>query len=182
MITIRELLEDPTYRQFLQTKPKLPKGSTDPELMKSPPWVVYVQKQSGGGWAKKEFWKYSEAFNFLKQMLRAGIHDGTINNRRNDTLPPSRWVRIKGKFVRGSDGVLRQATREVVWKPKIPADEEFHTWCKFCRRPTVFKYFRRHKAFIGTPMEDFMDPTIPRCCICGASSRIATLPGKVRVA
>jgi RNase P subunit RPR2 len=47
-----------------------------------------------------------------------------------------------------------------------PEDEEHH-WCKYCRRPTVFKYYTSHKR-LGT-----VDPWVRRCCICGASERIA---------
>lgn len=164
-----ELLKDPTYRKFLETKPSTPRVSRDPKVVKSPPWVVYVQKEANGSWGKKEFWKYSEAFHFFKIWMRRGAHDATINNKRVPTNPPSRLVRIKGKFVVGSDGKSRQATKYLVWKPPLQPEDEVHHWCKYCRRPTVFKYFTKHKR-LGR-----VDATVRRCCICGASERIAML-------
>lgn len=167
-----ELVKDPVYRKFLETKPKLPPIARDKEMQKSPPWVVYVQREVGGPWGKREFWKYSEALKFLGKALKLHVHDATINCRRIGFEPPMRFVRIKGKFVTGSDGKKRQATKKVSWKPKLDAYDMEHHWCKYCRRPTVFKYFRKHKAL----KEGMVDSTMPRCTICGASARIALSP------
>lgn len=169
MIPMSELIKDPVYKEFLQTPPLTPRLSRDPKRMKTPPWTVYVQKEAQGPWGKKEFWKYSEAFKFLRKALKLKVNDCTINNRRIGFSPPARRVRIKGKFITGSDGVARQATKEVTWKPKLAPEDEDHHWCRYCRRPTVFKYFKSHKALKGV----VIDTTIPRCCICGASIRIA---------
>jgi hypothetical protein len=169
MIPMSELVKDPVYRKFLETQPVTPKISRNPKLQKSPPWVVYVQKEPYGKWGKKEFWKYSEAFHFLRRCLKAGVADATINNKRVGFEPPMRYARIKGRFIIGSDGQKRQATKAVPWQPKLLPEDEEHHWCRHCRRPTVFKYFRRHKAL----HTDLIDTTVPRCCICGASARIA---------
>lgn len=167
MIPMSELVKDPAYKAFLLTKPKMPKHLKDPRSMLTPPWVVYVQREQGGKWGKKEFWKYSDAFKFFKSWLKRGAYDLTINNKRYGFEPPHRFVRIRGKFVKGSDGLKRQATKRVWWKPKLSGDDLEHHWCKYCRRPTVFKYFRKHRV-LGE-----VDSTVPRCIICGASSRIA---------
>ena len=176
MIPMTELVKDPVYKRYLQTKPVLPAVARSKKLMRTPPWVVYVQKEADGAWGKKEFWKYSEAFNFMKRALKLGVHDAAINCRRVGFLPPSRFVRIKGKYVLGSDGVKRQATKAVPWKPKLDVSDPDHEWCMYCRRPTVFKYYRKHKALKSL---GFLDNTIRRCCICGASARIA-IPSKTR--
>lgn len=169
MIQMSELVKDPVYRSFLTTQPAQPAISVNKKLMSRPPWVVYVQREKNGPWGKKEFWKYTKAFKFFRKALKAGVYDCTINNRRIGFKPPQRFVRIKGKYVVGSDGVRRQQTKPVPWVAKIPEGQPDHHWCKHCRRPTVFRYYKKHKALKGVEI----DTTIPRCCICGASARIA---------
>lgn len=173
MIPMSELLKDPAYKKFLLSKPKVPRHQ---KTMGGTPWVVYVQKEIDGSWGKKEFPKYSDAFKFFKAWLKKGAHDLAINNRRFGFDPPLRFARIKGKYVKGTDGVTRQATKAVPWKvpARLAADQPDHHWCKYCRRPTVFKFYASHKR-LGQ-----CDPSVPRCCICGASARIA-LPAHDRM-
>ena len=168
MITMSELIEDPVYRRFLETKPVTPPHSRDKKMQSSPPWTVWVQRESGGSWGKKSFWKYSEAFKFMRKALKMGVHDAAINNKRVAFKPPYRLARIRGKYVVGSDGIRRQATKRVPWKPRLPSDEAEHLWCPYCRRPTIFRFYRKHRAMV------VMDPTIRRCCICGCSERLAS--------
>lgn len=162
-----ELIKDPTYRQFLTRNPVLPAISRDKRMNLSPPWVVYVQKEQGGKWGKKEFWTYKKAFKFFRLALKLKVHDVTINCKRIGFEPPFTMVRIRGKFVKGSDGKMRQQQKRVYWRYRFDGNDEEHHWCKYCRRPTVFKYYDRHRR-LGQ-----VDPTMPRCCICGASARIA---------
>lgn len=167
MIPMSELIKDKTYKKFLMTQPLIPPLLKDPRMVPSPPWVVYVQKDMDGPWGKKEFWKYTDAFKFFRKWLKRGAHDLALNNKRYGYEPPNRFARIKGKYVKGSDGVVRQATKSLPWRPKLEQGDAEHHWCKYCRRPTVFKFYSRHKR-IGV-----VDQTVPRCCICGASARIA---------
>lgn len=169
MIPMSELVKDARYWEFLKTKPKMPKHLRSPKIMTSPPWVVYVQREPRGKWGKKSFWKYSEAFRFFNAWLERGAHDLTINNKRCGYAPPHRFVRIKGKYVMGRDKVKRQATKLVWWRPNsaMMADQPEHHWCKYCRRPTVFKFFSKHRV-LGP-----CDSTVARCTICGSSTRIA---------
>lgn len=170
MITIAELLEDDRYKQFFTTMPKVPVVSKAPTL--SPPWVLYVQLDLDGPWRTKQFEKYSDAFKFFKKLRASrGLHDAAIHNKRVAFDPPTRMVRIKGKFIEGSDGKLRQATKVVVWRPRLPSDEAQHHWCMYCRRPTIFRTYRRHRGLKQIVEE--LSTDIPRCCICGASARIA---------
>lgn len=168
MIPMSELVKEPGYRKFLETMPKTPIISRDKAVQKSPPWVVYVQIESGGKWGKKEFWKYTKAFKFFRACMKQGVHDATINNKRVPTPPPSRMVRIKGKYITGSDGVRRQATTSVEWQMPalLRADYPDHHWCLYCRRPVLWKFYSKH------PRLGPVDPFIPRCCICGVSARI----------
>ena len=172
MIPMSELIKDPVYRKFLETPPKTPKFTRDPATQKSPPWVVYIKPDKAGNWGRKEFWKYSEAFHFFRKWMKKGAYDATINNKRYGFPPPMRRVRIKGKFITGTDGVERQATTQVAWKMKadVATDYPDHHWCRYCRRPVEFKYFSKHKR-LGE-----VDPTTRRCIICGGSTRIAVEP------
>lgn len=182
MIPMSELLKDRFYRSFLEKTPELPEVAASKTKAKTPPWVVYVQRDVDGKWGRRAFWKYKKALKFMLKYVDAGAHDAALNCRRVAFDPPSRRVRIKGKFVRGSDGVERQATKLVTWRlpAALAADEQEHHWCKYCRRPTVFKYYRRHKALKDLEQ---VDQSVPRCSICGASARIAIPEGdrKLRV-
>lgn len=168
VIPMSELIRDPDYRKFLTTTPSLPAHAANKRMNASKPWVVYVQKESGGKWGKREFWTYKKAFRFFKQCLTEyKVHDLAINCKRVGFEPPFKWVRVRGKYVTDSKGKKRQAQARVYWKAKLAPEDEEHHWCKYCRRPTVFKYFSSHKR-LGV-----VDPNIMRCCICGASARIA---------
>jgi hypothetical protein len=166
-----ELLNDVVYRRYLEQKPKLPPVAMS-RTHPTGPWVVYVQREVDGKWGRKYFWKYGKALKFMLKFLEAGAHDAALNCRRVGFYPPSRRVRIKGKYVLGSDGVERQATKVVVWRPRkelLGDGQPEHHWCMYCRRPTVFIHYSRHKA-LG---DMAVDQSVPRCCICGASARIA---------
>lgn len=169
MITMSELLEDKVFREFMLTAPKTPKVARHESL--APMWWVYVQKTADSRWRRKGFKKYKKAYKFMKLALESGYHDASITNRRIDFDPPKRWVRIKNKFVVGSDGVRRQAKKQVDWRPKLPPDETEHHWCRFCRRPTVFKHYSKHHALPS--FGNSLSWDVRRCCICGGSERIA---------
>ena len=170
MLTIHDLLEDPQYKEFFLQVPKIPDVAKHPSM--TPPWVLYVKLKTDRKWHKKRFWKYTDAFKRFKQLLKDNrVEDAAIHCSRFTFAPPIKLVRIKGKFIKGSDGKLRQATRYVVWKPKLPFDEiEEHLWCPYCRRPTVFKYYAKHAALAHLGYA--IDPTVRRCAICGSSTRI----------
>ncbi len=168
MIQMSELLKDKVYRGFLEREPRMPSDFyRNKRMQASPPWVVYVQREVEGKWGKREFWKYSKALKFLYRALELGVHDAALNNKRIPSPPPRKFVRIRGKYVVGSDGVKRQATKPIAWYPKLDGSDEQHEWCQFCRRPTVFKFYAKHKRLT------LIDRNVRRCCICGASERIA---------
>lgn len=166
MITLLELLEDKKFREHFTTKPRLPAVAAS----LSPPWVVYVQRGNASGpWARKRFDTYGEAFRWLKPRL-GEFHDAAITCPKVASYGPSRMVRIKGKFIQGSDGVKRQATKRVAWKPTIPADDlDEHRWCPYCRRPTAFRWFSQHHA-LGKLSGASL--SFRRCFICGVSENM----------
>lgn len=173
MITLPELFEDARFKEYFCKIPPTPRVAYDKSLTKQ--WVVYVQlkdpsaKSGHTGWKRKEFRKYRKAFALIRQLHKEGkLHDGAISNKRATRKPPSRMVRIKGKYIIGSDGVKRQATKMVVWKPRLEPEEPEHHWCLYCGRPTIFRYFTKHHRFTSGCSDE-----VPRCVICGTSSRIA---------
>lgn len=168
MIQMSELVRDANYKAFLDRVPDLPPIMADKAKMVSPPWVVYVQREAGGKWGSKQFWKYNKALKFFYRALELGVHDAALNCKRKGFPPPSRMVRIKGKYMKVR-GKMVQATKRTWWKMPVELriDQPEHLWCMYCRRPTVFKYFSRHKR-LGS-----VDASVKRCTICGASERIA---------
>lgn len=161
LITIKELLRDPQYRDYFIKAPKLPDHMTNnPAIL---PWKLYVLKRGENNWRSKRFHTYREAFAGLKKMLPV-IDNGAINCPALSFLPPFKNYTIK------STG--KQVTK--LWQPKIDSDMADHKWCPHCRRPTIF-----HMA-----MKPFVSPSgtkIPlgepmmRCMICGASERVVDL-------
>lgn len=169
MITLSELLADKQYREFFVTKPTMP-GLVHQDMK---PWRVYVQRESSGPWAKKEFHTYIEAFRFLKPRLK-DIHDGTIQSKGIAWSPPHKVVKVmvrdtRGRKVQKQDDRGKPVYRRLVWQPTLPADEEIHQWCTYCRRPTVFRWFSKHHAF---PRGYEFTTPYQRCAICGASERL----------
>lgn len=166
MITLPELLKDPKYREFFMTVPKdwAPKPGHKP-------WRLYVQREADGPWAKKDYASYAEAYRRLAVELKSGrLHDGAIQSRGVAYAPPTRIAKVtkngKPVYQVGSNGNRVQKTVITRWKPKLDPADEAHTWCTYCRRPTVFRWFRSHHALRG--LEGIFDPSSLRCIICGA--------------
>lgn len=175
LITLVELLEDAKYKAFFTTPPKMLKP-----LPGQKPWRAMVQRRAGGPWAKKEYETYADAFRTIKDNLRAGtLYDGAIQSRSIPFGPPRRiakvtrggkpvWHTRNGKIVLDSSGQRIQKTVVVLWKPKLEAADETHDWCTYCRRPTVFRWFKSHHALRAAGLQELVDPTDRRCSICAA--------------
>lgn len=175
MITLPELLKDPKYREFFKTPPKMVKP-----LPGQLPWRVIIQREADGPWAKKELETYGSAFRIIANSLRAGrLHDGAVISRGIAFGPPQRvakitkggrpvWFTRDGKIVLDADGNRIQKTVTVEWKPKLDSADEPHTWCTYCRRPTVFRWFHSHHALRANGLQALVDPSDRRCAICGA--------------
>jgi hypothetical protein len=181
LITLPELLKDKEYRKFFTTVPK--------SLVPAPgkkPWRLLVQRKAGGPWARKDFEKYADAFRALVPYLsERRCYDAAIVSRGIAYSPPERIVKVTkgGKSVRIKDGQgnLVQKTAIVHWRPKLPVTEEAHRWCTYCRRPTVFRWFKTHHAFRNTSLEGIFDPSAKRCTICGAREEfVASTLGTAR--
>lgn len=175
MITLPELLEDPKYREFFLTPPKVLKP-----LEGQKPWRIFVQRDVDGPWAKREYERYADAFKTIRTYLKGGrLHDGTIQSRGIAYGPPQKVARVvqggkpvyhtrAGKQILDSAGRPVQKTVTVLWRPKLDASDEPHTWCTYCRRPTVFRWFVNHHAIRTSGLQGMVDPGDRRCTICGA--------------
>lgn len=182
MLSIHDLLEDSQYKEFFCRVPALP-----PHVLYNPeakPWRLYVKLHKDSRWHTKDYRTYKEAFVKLRSMLPK-IADGAITCKVKDFPPPYRIVRIKGKyqtdkngkFILDAQGKKKQITKMVYWKPQMPMDEfQEHTWCPYCRRPSIFDYFLSHHALPPRKLGGMpIDPSVLRCVICGASERIVNL-------
>lgn len=169
MLTIHDLLGDERYKKFFCRVPTLPEGHS--EL----PWRLAVQMKPHGPWAVKDYATYQEAFKKLKANL-SRVNDAAIISKASPFTPPTKVVRIKGKFIERR-GKKIPVTRAIPWAPVIPPDEfEVHTWCPYCRRPTVFKRFIVHPVLTRRRLNGIpIDPDIERCSICGASARLVNI-------
>lgn len=166
MITLVELLDDPRYKKFFTTIPKV-----NPAIAAN--WRLYIQRKADGPWARKDYSDYADAFRkFAKELKRGAVHDGTIQSRGIAYSPPQRIVAVtsggRPVYIKDSKGSRIQKTAVVVWRPRLPAEEEAHSWCTYCRRPTVFKWFLAHHALNKSPVAKLVDPADRRCTICGA--------------
>ncbi|MGX9924139.1 hypothetical protein ACWIG4_30295 [Streptomyces sp. NPDC002248] len=166
MIRLPELLKDKVYKEFFCTVPK-----QGPAPMN---WRIYVQREPNGPLRRKDFASYREAFARIAAEKKAGrLYDGTIQSRSTAYSPPQRVVKIKREgrpvMVKTSSGLLVQKTSLIDWKPKLPSDEEEHSWCTYCRRPTVFRWFTSHHSLRRSPVAGCVDPTDRRCTFCGAT-------------
>jgi hypothetical protein len=174
LITLAELLDDPKYKQYFTTVPKTLEPSEGEK-----PWRVYVQQKSNGPWGKKEYVRYVDAFKTIRKYIKSGrLHDGTIQSRGIAYGPPERIVKItqggrpvyherNGQRILGADGLPIQVTKSVLWRPRIEPSEESHTWCTYCRRPVVFRWFLNHHAIKAAGLHNMVDTSSRRCTICG---------------
>lgn len=173
MISMQELIKDKVFREYMRRVPRL-------GVHKSDPWVVYIQKEAEGPWARKTMPEYSEAFRLFSRYLKAGVHDAAIQCRPSAFRPPHRVVNVTrgGKPVMVKiNGQEIQKTASVPWRPKLGIGDPHHTWCGYCRRPTVFKWFTKHHALDKSMVAGVFDTTVLRCTICGVSeSFLRTIP------
>lgn len=169
MLTIHDLLEDPHYKAFFLKIPKLPVV-----LPGSKPWRLFIKLKANGRWAQKDFESYAAAFKYFNRKRKDGqVLDAAINCRRASFAPPLRYAKVKGKYIIGSDGIRRQATKAIPWQPVLDLEStDDIRWCPWCRRPTAFRYYGKHHA-LSSSVGLAIDPSVPRCEICGASERIA---------
>jgi len=137
-IRLRTLLkEDRIYRAWFQKVPTLT------IMYSAPPWRLYVQKEKDGPWSRVDLRGYVKAYTQVRLRLPE-VWDMCIHSKGQRFKPP----------------IVRKGTKRV-YAP-MP---EGHLWCELCRRPTVFKKFRKHPALKYMDNSDEI-----RCSICGAKA------------
>lgn len=135
-ITLRELLKDPIYRKWFSKKPRIR------VVTQAPPWRLYVQREEGGRWARADIRGYAKAYGAVASKL-SEYYDMALHSKPQHFPPP----------------IVRVGKKRYYY-PCPPG----HRWCTLCRRPTVFKNFRKHHAFPGMALADYEK----YCSICGA--------------
>lgn len=168
LITLRELLRDPTYRDYFKQIPELPPHYSPDTL----PWKLLILKEGETAWRSKRYPTYRDAFDGLKKILPVSTN-AAINCPALGFMPPIKNFKVKGKFV-GSGTRRKPLIITKVWTPRIEADMESHSWCPHCRRPTIFRL-----ATLKRPDKNgyaaVSGEAVDRCIICGASERIVDL-------
>lgn len=157
-VRFKDLLKEPVYRRWiLKDRPNHPVARR--------PWRVFVQVERGGKWAKKDFARYRDALKFAASWVKRDAWDLAIHHAPSE-LPMPVLKRAVGK----RKGIT--VWRKTLWM-ELPQAMEIaatHDWCGLCRRPTVFRRYRKHHAFPrGLPA----NPDQLRCCVCGASKEFA---------
>lgn len=168
LISIHELLRDRQYREYFLKTPTLPEHYTEVNR----PWKLIVLKKNETVWRSKRFGTYGEAFAGLKTMLPS-IINGAINCPPLDFMPPLKNFKVKGKFV-GNGHLRKPLIVTKVWKPQLTDDMSDHSWCGYCRRPSIFRYANLSRPAKGGMVSTHGEPEM-RCIICGASTRIVNL-------
>ena len=165
-LTIKELLKDEQYKKYILTVPKLP-----PHYKGTKPWKLYVKLKGKDKWQAKRFETYKEMFIAFKKLLPK-IEDAAFNCPALSFRPPIKNVRLKGQYtlVRGKK---QPVFRSIIWRPKLDADHDKHTWCSYCRRPTIFKVLASRLATVNGG-SIVTDPKL-RCSICGASEELVNM-------
>lgn len=135
-----QLKSDKLFRKWMAKTPKLTThGATDP-------WAIYIQRDVDGGWARKLFQEYRDAYSFIARRIN-DFPDLTLNCRRQSFKPP---------IIIGPKG------RPVYRLPQLRVAPDFpHQWCPYCRRLSIFKPFSKHHAM------SVQLRYIDRCMICG---------------
>lgn len=173
MITIRELLKDPHYKEFFCTVPVIPDHYNRED---NKPWRLIIQLKGERHWRTKRYKTYREAFKAFRKVLPK-VNDATINSPALDFQPPLKVVRVRGQFFTSAKGKKTQKTKSVFWKPTLPINEhEEHNWCPYCRRPSVFDRMDSHPLLSTRTLGGVgIDPSLFRCTICGASEILVNL-------
>ena len=166
-ITIRELLKDEEYKKYFLTVPRLPE-----HYKGTKPWKLLVRLKGESKWRAKRFETYKEAVIALKKYLPKA-EDVVINCPPLGFRPPLKNVRLKGQYslVRGKKVPV---FRTVIWKPKLEDDHGRHTWCSYCRRPTIFKVLAARIHTINGDAALLSEPRL-RCTICSSSETIVNI-------
>lgn len=162
-ITLRELLRDPVYKAWFLKKPKLKTASQR--------WRVWV-KLPGKGWAHRDFPTFNEAMKWFVPRFKQ-MEDAAVACLSVESKPPVVRTGFKTVVIKKVNPRTAEVTRvkqkvpiRQLWSNlpgRVPAE---HRWCGYCRRPTVFGWYKHHHALplVFASYER-------RCRVCGVKQK-----------
>lgn len=162
-ITLRELLKDPIYKQWFLKVPTLGQSSAI-----TPNWRIFAREEPEGRWASVEFENYRQGLVWVRDNLR-DYHDIVINSKREAFKPPvvvHKKTPIFDKKTKKKIGVKKHRRYHIPFPAQdadVIEDQHKHVWCPYCRRPTLFLWYRKHPAMKGVTLS----PHERRCNVCG---------------
>lgn len=161
-ITLKRLLKDPIYRKWFSTKPA--QGAQGR-------WRVWFKETPTSPWEEKEFPSWKKGFKFVQANIN-NFYDMALANPSHAYSPPVViWKRTKNPKTEIITKHRRHYVPPVAEDADRMIDNHKHAWCPYCRRPTIFTYFRRHHSyytrvnFLGKPYDTNSQERI--CLICG---------------
>lgn len=157
--TMRSLMDDPLYRAYMKTVPRLPQALTSAN-----PWRLWVSTDSGR-WLTREYASYREVWPVFIGRFKNHDQDPTIVSKRVFYAPPGEWYRVRVKRVRLTPSGETHKI-EWRWRQKFFWHEVDLHWCGRCRRPVFWApLFQSHHALRSFPAVTTEDNY--RCLICG---------------
>jgi len=171
--TMRVLMEDPLFRQYMKIPPRLPKN-----LRTGNPYQIWVNRDGNWGTALKP--TYADAWKVFVHHYKASRDDHrdvTLVSRRVFFAPPGEWYRVKVKTSRRptpDDKSTWQWKLEWRWRQTFFWEGHEFAWCGRCRRPTYWQPLgETHHALRRSPA--IAEEDNYRCHICGI--RYIAMPG-----
>lgn len=160
--TMRSLMEDPLFRQYMRTTPrKLHAHAT------GQPWQLWVRDD--GRWLTRTYASYREVWPIFVSRLKTPGQDPTITSRRVFYAPPGEWYYQKVRKPRRptpDNPATSQIVVETRWRQLFHWDGVDLHWCGRCRRPSYWMpLFSNHHALRKMPAVTEEDNY--RCIICG---------------
>lgn len=161
--TMRDLMDDPTYRAYMKHMPPYHHSNTHGE-----PWQLWVRMENGR-WLTRRYATYREVWPVFVSRFRTEGQDPTITSRRVFYAPPGEWYKVKVRKPRRPTPDNAATTRIVVedrWRQLFFWEGYDLKWCGRCRRPVVWqKLYPGHHAIKDFPAVSEEDNV--RCVICG---------------
>lgn len=161
--SIRTLMDDPIYREYMKRVPPVAHANTSGE-----PWQIWVRTEDGK-WLTRTFATYRDVWPvFVKRFRDPSTADVTITSRRVFYGPPGEYYNVKVRRPRRPTPDDASTTKVVVeqrWRKLMTWDAGLE-WCGRCRRPVYWQpLFANHHALKRFPT--ITDDENMRCTVCG---------------
>lgn len=161
--TIRDLMDDEVFREYMTTPPPL---EQEHRLLQLPgAWRIWV-KTTDARWKTRLHDTYTGALTQMTGLLaRTEVDDVCITSRRVFFGPPGTWKKFKQRVpARGT--IPAQVKIVEKWVPTFAWDDAYFSWCARCRRPSSFReLYADHHAIRLQAIVTAEDNV--RCVYCG---------------